>query len=32
MEILTGKEQSQDWISILFGIINEKDPEMLTAS
>jgi len=32
MEILTGKEQSQDWISILFGIINEKDPEILTAS
>ena len=32
MEILTGKEQSQDWISILFGIINQKDPEILTAS
>ena len=32
MEILTGEEQSQDWISILFGIINEKDPEILTAS
>jgi len=32
MEILTGEEQSRDWISILFGIINEKDPEILTAS
>ena len=32
MEILTGKEQSKDWISILFDIINEKDPEILTAS
>jgi len=32
MEILTGEEQSQDWISILFGIIKEKDPEILTAS
>ncbi len=31
MEILTGKEQSKDWISILFDIINEKDPEILAS-
>jgi len=32
MEILTGKEQAKDWISILFDIIREKDPELLFAS
>lgn len=29
MELLTGEEQTQDWISILFDIIREKDPEFL---
>jgi len=32
MEILTGKEQAKDWISILFDIIREKDPQLLLAS
>ena len=32
MEILTGEEQAKDWISILFDIIREKDPELLLAS
>jgi hypothetical protein len=32
MEILTGKEQAKDWISILFDIIREKDPKLLLAS
>jgi hypothetical protein len=32
MEILTRKEQARDWISILFDIIREKDPELLLAS
>jgi len=32
MEILTGKAQAKDWISILFDIIREKDPELLLAS
>jgi hypothetical protein len=32
MEILTGKEQAEDWISLLFDIIREKDPELLPAS
>ena len=32
MEILTGKEQAKDWISILFDIIGENDPELLLAS
>jgi hypothetical protein len=32
MEILTGKKQAKDWISILFDIIREKDPELLLAS
>jgi hypothetical protein len=32
MEILTGKEQTKDWISILFDIIRENDPELLLAS
>jgi hypothetical protein len=32
MEILTGREQSQDWISLLFDILREKDPALLAAS
>jgi hypothetical protein len=32
MEILTGEEQTKDWISILLDIIREKDPELLLAS
>jgi len=32
MELLTGKDQTEDWISILFGIIREKDPKLLLAS
>jgi hypothetical protein len=32
MELLTGKEQANDWVSILFDIIREKDPELLLAS
>jgi hypothetical protein len=32
IEILTGNEQKEDWISILFGIIREKKPELLLAS
>jgi hypothetical protein len=32
MELLTGKKQAKDWISILFDIIREKDPELLLAS
>ena len=31
MEILTGKEQAKDWISILFDMIREKDPQLLPA-
>ncbi len=31
MEILTGEEQTKDWISILFDIIREKDPDLLLA-
>jgi len=31
MEILTGKEQAKDWISILFDRIREKDPDLLLA-
>jgi len=31
MEILTGKDQSKDWIEILFDIIEEKDPKLLVA-
>ena len=31
MEILTGKEQLEDWVAILFDIIREKDPELLLA-
>ena len=32
MEILTGQEQGKDWIEIVFGIIREKDPELLLAA
>ena len=32
MEILTGKEQTKDWIAILFEIIKERMPELLLAS
>jgi hypothetical protein len=29
MEILTGKNQTKDWIEILFDIVNKKDPTFL---
>jgi hypothetical protein len=32
MDLLTGKKQTEDWISILFDIIREKDPKLLLAS
>ena len=32
MEILTGKEQTKDWIASLFEIIKEKKPELLLPS
>ena len=32
MEILTGKDQTKDWIEILFDIITKKDPALLLAS
>jgi hypothetical protein len=32
MEILTGQAQEKDWIELVFGIIREKDPELLLAS
>jgi len=32
MELLTGKEQAKDWISILFDRIREKDPKLLLDS
>jgi len=32
MEILTGKKQAKDWISMLLDIIREKDPQLLRAS
>ena len=32
MELLTGKEQTKDWIAILFEIIRAKKPELLLAS
>jgi hypothetical protein len=32
MEILTGKKQAKDWISMLLDIIREKDPQLLVAS
>ena len=31
MEILTGEDQTKDWIEILFDIIEEKEPELLVA-
>ena len=32
MELLTGKQQTEDWISLVFDEIREKDPELLMAS
>ena len=32
IELLTGKEQTKDWISMLFDIIRAKDPELLFAA
>lgn len=32
MELLTGKQQKEDWISLVFNEIREKDPELLLAS
>ena len=32
MELLTGKQQTEDWISLVFDEIREKDPELLLAS
>ena len=32
MEILTGKEQTKDWLAILLDIIREKKPELLLIS
>ena len=32
MELLTGKAQAKDWISMLFDRMREKDPELLLAS
>ncbi len=32
MELLTGKAQAKDWISMLFDSIREKDPDLLLAS
>jgi len=32
MEILTGKEQTTDWISMIFDIIRVKDPELSLSS
>ncbi len=32
MEILTGNEQTKDWISILFEIIRARNPEILLAT
>ena len=31
MEILTGEDQTKDWVSILIDIIREKDPGLLLA-
>lgn len=31
MELLTGKKQTEDWISLVFDKIKEKDPELLLA-
>ncbi len=32
MELLTGKQQAEDWISLVFDKIREKDPELLLVS
>jgi len=32
MELLTGQKQEKDWLSILFDIIKDKDPDLLLAS
>ena len=32
MEILTGKEQTKDWLALLLDIIREKKPELLLVS
>ena len=32
MEILTGKQQTKDWISLVFDKVRETDPELLLAS
>ena len=32
MELLTGKQQTEDWISLVFDKIREKDPKLLLAS
>ena len=32
MELLTGKQQTEDWIALVFDKIREKDPELLLAS
>lgn len=32
MELLTGKEQTEDWISLIFNRLREKDPELLLAT
>ena len=32
MEILTGTEQTQDWLEILLNIVREKKPELLLIS
>ena len=32
MEILTGQKQEEDWLSILFDIIKDKDQDLLLAS
>jgi hypothetical protein len=32
MELLTGKPQKQDWIELLFALVEEKDPSFFSAS
>mgnify|MGYP000435172406 CR=1 FL=1 len=32
MELLTGKEQTDDWISMIFELLRAKDPELLHAA
>lgn len=32
LEILTGKEQTKDWLALLFDIVREKKPELLLVS